>query len=231
LGEFARQCNVSSRSLAESSAIRFIRSILDIGMSLGRACPTITSELLLPNISTKKVSGEIQSSGEARGADILGRYQARRFANLVCDAGTVQRLHTLYALVTSPDREAPPLVANIVDSGGFDGDDDARFFASSLCSQFADGLVICGCIIDNLAAQSLGLRRTLESSENCTLQAVLHVPCFCHAISLVFVNSIRDCPALRQAIEGIGRWEAVLRTRFARGVMTGTRRCASIPKT
>jgi hypothetical protein len=124
---------------------------------------------------------------------------------LACDAGTVQRLHTLYDLVTSPYCETPPLLASIVDSGGFDGDDDARFFASSLCSQFADGLVVCGVIIDNLAAQSLGLRRTLESSENCTLRAILHIPCFCHAVSLVFVNSIRDCPALRQAIERIGR--------------------------
>jgi hypothetical protein len=86
-------------------------------------------------------------------------------------------------------------------------------------------------MIDNLAAQSLGLHRTLESSETCTLRAVLHIPCFCHAISLVFVNSIRDCRALRQVIEGIGRCEAVLRTRFARGVMTGTRSCPSIPET
>jgi hypothetical protein len=45
------------------------------------------------------------------------------------------------------------------------------------------------------------------------------------------VNSIHDCPALQQAIEGIGRWEAVLRTRFARGVVTGTRRCPSIRQT
>jgi hypothetical protein len=86
-------------------------------------------------------------------------------------------------------------------------------------------------IIAILAAQLLGLRRTLESSENCTLRAVLHIPCFCYPTSLVFVNSIRDCPAIRQAIEGIGRWEAVLPTRFARGVMTATRRCPSIRKT
>jgi hypothetical protein len=84
-------------------------------------------------------------------------------------------------------------------------------------------------IIDTLAAQSLGLRRSLELSENCTLRAVLHIPCSCYAVSLVSVNSIRDCPRLRQAIEGIGRWEAVLWTRFVRGIMTGTRRCPSIP--
>jgi hypothetical protein len=72
LGEFAEERNVSSRSLAENSAIHFVRSILDIGMSLGRACPTITSELLLPHIPAKKVSSEIRSSGEAWGADILG---------------------------------------------------------------------------------------------------------------------------------------------------------------
>jgi hypothetical protein len=47
----------------------------------------------------------------------------------------------------------------------------------------------------------------------------------------VFVNSIRDCPALRQAIEGLGRREAVVQTRFARGMMTSTRRCPSIPNT
>jgi hypothetical protein len=79
-----------------------------------------------------KISSEIRSSGEARAANILRRYQACRFVNLVCDARTVQQLHTLCALVTSWCCEAPPLVANIVDSGGFDGDDDARFLASSL---------------------------------------------------------------------------------------------------
>jgi hypothetical protein len=51
----------------------------------------------------------------------------------MCDAGTVQWLHTLYALVTGPSCEALPLVASIVDSDDFDGDDYARFFASSLC--------------------------------------------------------------------------------------------------
>jgi hypothetical protein len=132
LDDVAGECNVSSRSLAESSAIHFVRSILDIGMSLDRACPTITSELRPPTISAKKISSEIRSSGEARAADILGQYRARRFANLVCNAGTVQRLHTVYALVTSPYCESPPLVASIVDSGGFDGDDYARFLASSL---------------------------------------------------------------------------------------------------
>jgi hypothetical protein len=54
LGEFAGESNVSSRSLPESSAIHFVWSILDIGTSVGRACPIITSELLLPNISVKK---------------------------------------------------------------------------------------------------------------------------------------------------------------------------------
>jgi hypothetical protein len=44
LGEFAGECNISSRSLAESSAIHFFRSILDLGISFGRGCPTITSE-------------------------------------------------------------------------------------------------------------------------------------------------------------------------------------------
>jgi hypothetical protein len=95
LGETAGECNVLNRPLAESSAIHFVRSILDIRISFGRACPIITSELLVPNISAKKVSSEIRSSGEARAADILGRYQARRFANVACHAGTVQRLHTL----------------------------------------------------------------------------------------------------------------------------------------
>jgi hypothetical protein len=84
----------------------------------------------------------------------------------------VQTLHPLDALVTNPYCETPPLVADTIDSTGFSGDDYAIFFENTIFSQFANELVRCGVIIDNLAAQSLRLRRTLESSENQAVRAV-----------------------------------------------------------
>jgi hypothetical protein len=148
----------------------------------------------------------------------------------MCDAGTVQSLHTLYALVTNPSSESAPLVAKMVDSTGFSGDDYALFSESTLFSQFANETVICGVVIDNLAAQSLGLRRTLDLFENRAVRAVAHMSCFCHTISSVFSNSIRDCPTLREVIDCVSRWEPVLRTRFARRITGGTERSPSIPK-
>jgi hypothetical protein len=231
LGEFAGESNVSSRTVASNSMLHFVQSIIDIGISFGRTSPIVPSESLFPSISGKKVTKMIRSSGEARAEEILSQYQGKRFVNLICDAGTVQTLHTLYALVTNPYSESPPLVADRIDSTGFSGDEYAIFFEKTLFSQLANGLVICGVIIDNLAAQSLGLRRTLGSSANQAVRAVRHIPCFCHAINLVFVNSIRDCATLRQIMDSVNRWEAVLRTRFAQRIMAGTKRCPSIPET
>jgi hypothetical protein len=124
-----------------------------MGLSLRRASPIITSEPLVPSISAKKVSEMIQSSGEARAREIIGRYQARRFANLVCDAGTVRTLHTLYALVTNPYCMFPLSVANLVNCRGFSGTDYAEFFEDTIGAQSANNFVVRGVIIDNLAAQ------------------------------------------------------------------------------
>jgi hypothetical protein len=57
------------------SVLHFVYSVLDIGLSLGGASAIITPELLMSSISAKKVSGMIQSSGESRAREILGRYQ------------------------------------------------------------------------------------------------------------------------------------------------------------
>jgi hypothetical protein len=60
LGEFTGECNVSSRTLAGSPMIRFVQSIIDIGISLGRVSPIVMSELPFPSISTKKAAKMIR---------------------------------------------------------------------------------------------------------------------------------------------------------------------------
>jgi hypothetical protein len=143
----------------------------------------------------------IRSSGDTQGEEIAHRYQQRRFVNLVCDARTIQTLHSLYALVTNPYSENPLLIANVVASAGFTGDNYAMFFESTIVSQFQNDLVICGVIIDNLAAQSLGLCRAIEESEKPAVHTISQIPCFCHTINLIFTNSIRDCPILHGVME------------------------------
>jgi hypothetical protein len=231
LGEFAGECNLSGRAIASSSMVHFVRSVLELGISLGRASPTVTAEMLAPSISAKKVNKMVRLSGEARAEAVLSQYRDRRFVNLVCDAGTVQNLHTVYALVTNPYCRDSPFIAAMIDSTQLTGDDYAAFFENTLIALFADELVVCGVVVDNLAAQSLGLRRALELSENPAVRTVSHIPCFCHAINLVFTNSIRDCPALQRVMATLSGWEAVFRTSFARRVMPGTKRCPSVPKT
>jgi hypothetical protein len=231
LGQFAAEYNVSSRAIAPGSMLHFLHSVLDMGLSLGRASSIITPELLVPSISAKKVSEMIQSSGESRAREILGWYQGRRFINLVCDAGTVQIFHMLYALVTSPYCTLPPFVANLVDCRGVSGADYAKFFEDNIGSQFADGLVVCGVIINNLAAQILGLHESLAFSENVAARTVSYIPCFCHTINLVFVNLMKDCSELYTVMATLARWEAVFRTGFARRVMSNVQRCPSSPKT
>jgi hypothetical protein len=83
LDEFAGKSNVSSRMVASSSMLHFVHSIIDIGISLGRASPIITSESLFPFISAKKVTKMIRSSAEARAEEILYQYQGKRFVNLI----------------------------------------------------------------------------------------------------------------------------------------------------
>jgi hypothetical protein len=61
----------------------------------------------------------IRSSGEARAEEILDQYQGTGFVNLICDAGTVQTLHTRNALVTNLYSETPPFVADMIDSTEF----------------------------------------------------------------------------------------------------------------
>jgi hypothetical protein len=79
LGEFAGESHVSSRAVASSSMVHFVQSIIDIGISFGRASPIVTSESLFPSISAKKVTKMIRSSGKARAEEILYQYQGKQF--------------------------------------------------------------------------------------------------------------------------------------------------------
>jgi hypothetical protein len=88
--------------------------------------------------------------------------------------------------------DASVFLANLGDCQGFSGADFAKFFENTIAAQFANGFVVCGVIIDNLAAQRLGSRQTLAFSENVAVRPVRHIPCFCHTINLVFVNSMKD---------------------------------------
>jgi hypothetical protein len=133
--------------------------------------------------------------------------------------------------VTSPFAEAAPLIFDLVNCEGFCADDYYLFFQRTLMSIVENNYVICGVIIDNLAAQSLGLRQVLAVADDPTIRAISHVPCFCHAMNLVFANSVRDCGYLQSIMDILSRWEAVFRTRFARRVMKCRPRCPSIPKT
>jgi hypothetical protein len=60
LGQFATECNVSSRRIASGSMLHFLHSVLDMGLCLGRASPIITLELFVPSVSAKKMSEIIQ---------------------------------------------------------------------------------------------------------------------------------------------------------------------------
>jgi hypothetical protein len=51
--------------------LHFVQSIIDIGISLGRASPIVTSELPFASISAKKVTKMIRSSGEARAEEFF----------------------------------------------------------------------------------------------------------------------------------------------------------------
>jgi hypothetical protein len=113
----------------------------------------------------------------------------------------------------------------------FTGDDYAMFFESTIVSQFQNDLIICGVIVDNLAAQSLELRGAIKWSENPAVHTISYIPCFCHTINLVFTNSIRNCPILHGVMETMDRWWAGFQTGFARLVMAETKHCPSIPKT
>jgi hypothetical protein len=179
-----------------------------------------------------KIGMLIREAGEKRTHDVEEQYCSRKFVNLRCDAGTVQSLRRLYSLVTNPFSSAPPLIVDLVDPDGFCGPDYSRFFHQTLESLFEKDLVICGVIIDNLAAQRMGLRQVLQSVDAPpAVRTIVHVPCFCHSINLVFANTVRHCPFLNTHMEIVSHWEAVFRTRFARRVIECKPRCPSIPKT
>jgi hypothetical protein len=231
LGIFAGESNLPARAAAGTSMLTFATTLLDIGVTLGRASPIVTAAMLLPPISHVKIGSLIREVGQTRSHEIERHYQSLTFVNLLCDAGTVQSLHTLYALATNPFSNAPPLIVDLVEPEGFCAEDYSLFFRRTLTSLQGKDLVICGVIVDHLAAQSLGLRQVIDSADNPTVRAIFHVPCFCHSINLVFANTVHACPFLKSTMDIVSRWEAVFRTHFARRVMGCRPRCPSIPKT
>jgi hypothetical protein len=107
----------------------------------------------------------IRSSGEFRRSEILHLSQGKQSVNLSPDAGTVQNLYT-GTRVTNSVCESVPFIADKLDIARFSHDDNARFSETTIVLQLENELVICGVMIDDLAALSLRLRPLLESSEN-----------------------------------------------------------------
>jgi hypothetical protein len=109
LAIFDGESNLPARAASGTSMVTFATTLLDIAVTLGQASPTVTAAILLPSFSPVKIGSLIREVGQTRTQEIKSLYQSLKFVDLLCDAGAVQSLHTLYALATNPFSNAPPL--------------------------------------------------------------------------------------------------------------------------
>jgi hypothetical protein len=223
--------NISAREGSSQSMREFVHQILDIGIRAGRQSKSVSGASLYQGISDRKLAKEIRDTAANFSAESMRSFGQLKFVSIAVDAGTVLGLHGVYAIMWNPYyvQEHKPILIDLSTGEQFSSDFYQSYFEKVVGIAFASGLSICSIVVDNLAAQSKGLRDFLKNSNDARIAPIKHIPCFCHTISLVFTNSVTKCAHVSSLVDDVIQWQTTLRTRFSTSILE--KKCPLVPRT
>jgi hypothetical protein len=231
LGIGAAKMNISAREGCSPSMVEFIRRILDVGIRAGRQSKSVSAASLYQGISRWSLANEIRNAGDDFNAASKDSFRQVKFVSIAVDAGTVLGLHGVYAIMWNPyyvaDRK--PILIDLSTGEHFSADFYEDYFKKIVAIALSYDVSVCSIVVDNLAAQSKGLREFLENSNDSNIAPISHIPCFCHTISLAFTNSVTKCGHVAPLVESVLDWQKTLRDRFPASILE--KRCPLIPRT
>lgn len=208
--------NTSASEISRECFRNYTKLVFNLGVKAGRVSPNITAESAIRFYTAKTYTAAMLESSAKLLATLKQRYVSCKYVCLVGDAGTVLCLHSFMAILQNPFSLSVPMLYRMFDlKDGIDAQQYATIFGVLIADACQDRIAIAGVTLDGLASQNKGLRDLKDSTNDKYIKAILHINCFCHAINLVFVHSMKDSAYLQDVVQEIRSMRQLLRKRDA----------------
>lgn len=202
LALFCGRLDISFSKSATKAMREFCLYLLKEGYNMARNFPNDTFNInkMLDPISEQKVADSMIQVAENEFDNKIQKFQKKSYCVLLCDAGTVLKLHCLHFVIALYDDPINIMLFDTFDGEEFNSEFYSNCFQKVIEKALSLNIHICSITTDNLRAQINGWNTYITTTDSPYLQAMYRVPCFDHMINLVFKDIIKRSELFSKAI-------------------------------
>ena len=170
---------------------------------------------ILNPVSDRKIKNAIIDAAASEFEENVKKFKRYKYSALLCDAGTVVKLHCLHFIIV---RFSDPIDKLLLDT--FEVQDaDSLFYMNCFNQIFQkcerNHLYISAITFDKLPAQSAGFSYFQNTSSDPLIESILKIPCFGHLCNNVFLDLSKNSKNFKIIISDIMSTAHLLRTKSA----------------
>lgn len=213
VGIISASLNISANKTVDGKMEEFIHFLINLGIKLRTQFPQryldVNELFQMPSIN--QVTAYIRIAGDEAKSNAVQIYNSK-FVSLEMDSGTVKKLKNIHYVISVPGESFnKPFLYALIENENFDYLRYSIATVSVLKELFDKNIYVSAIIVDNLKSQTNGLEFMKETSENPLIKNIYIVHCFCHLISLVFVNVLEHNSHLGKLVNSIKALVSILR--------------------
>lgn len=193
LALFCGRLDISFSKAATKAMREFCLFLLKEGYNMARnfSKDTFNIRQMLNPISEQKVADEMIHVAQNEFDIKIQKFQKKLYCALLCDAGTVLKLHCLHFALALCDEPLKIMLFDTFEGKEFNSEFYSNCFQKIIEKALSLDIHICSITTDNLRAQVNGWNTYITTTDSPYLQAMYRVPCFDHMINLVFKDIIK----------------------------------------
>lgn len=230
LGRFCGSVDLSCQKGASDALRTFSINCIQLGVDIhSQVNRNINVSQILNPLSDKTIRNSMLSSANNDFDEKVQNLKKYKYLCLLCDAGTVLKLHVLHFMLVRFNDPCDILLFETYDVQN----SDSMFYHKCFYDVFKKldhyNLNVSAITFDKLPAQRQGFNTFQKTSGNPFIEAVLEIPCFGHMCNNVFLDMLKDNKDFKDAFIEIMATASLLRTKNAVDFIGA--KCPSISKT
>lgn len=184
---------------------------------------------ILQRVSEKDIKSAVLHVAETTFDKKCQEFREHKYTSLLCDAGTVLKLHCLHFFIARFHTPIEKLLLQTfdVDNGDSGFYHDCFYRVLQNCDE--SNIFISSVTFDKLPAQMLGFKQLQSTTNDPFVQAILIIPCFGHMTNNVFLELTKTNEEFKALIEQVLKTAHFIRTNSA--VKFLTNKCPTISTT
>lgn len=217
LGEFCGKVDLSCQKASSEALRTFSLNCIQLGSEITNRLGNTNCDFnkILNPVSDKTIKKAIIDAASSEFEENVKKFQRYKYSALLCDAGTVIKLHCLHFIIA---RFNDPIDKLLLET--FEVEDaDSLFYMNCFSQVFQkcdeNHLYISAITFDKLPAQSAGFLLYQQTSNNPFVESILKIPCFGHLCNNVFLDLSKKNHDFKIIISDIMSIAHLLRTKPA----------------